>query len=182
VCVPYTPTKKEKLMSGGDKFYRKPNRLKDFNYSASAGYFITVCTYNRQRLFCSIINNKIVLTEAGTIAEKYLLSIPIIFTTIELDEYIVMPDHIHFILFNNKNEEENDRTKMLISKVVQQYKFVCTREIKKISGADIKIWQRSFYDRIIRNQSELENIRKYIWLNPMKWEIEKDNPENLYLL
>jgi len=92
-----------------------------------------------------------------------------------------MPDHIHLILFNNKEKDDSDRTKMLVSKVVQQYKFVCTREIRKTVMHDIKIWQRSFYDRIIRNQNELENIRNYICTNPVKWEIERDNPENLYL-
>gem|GEM_PF-1851648 len=73
-------------MSGGDTFYRKPNRLKSFNYSASAGYFITLCTHKRQYLFCDIINNNIILTEAGKIAEKYLLNIPSVYNTVELDE------------------------------------------------------------------------------------------------
>jgi putative transposase len=92
-----------------------------------------------------------------------------------------MPNHEHIILINNKDSENDIRSNMIVSRVIQQYKSICTKRIRKICGNNINVWQHSFYDRIIRNEKELEKIRNYIALNPMKWELEKNNPENLLM-
>jgi REP element-mobilizing transposase RayT len=121
------------------------------------------------------------LNEYGRIAEKYLVTIPTIYDFIELDEYVIMPNHEHVILINNKDAEDDIRTNMIISRVIQQYKRICTKEIRTICGNIDNVWQHSFYDRVIRNEKELEKIRNYIALNPLKWDLEKNNPENLLM-
>ena len=104
-----------------------------------------------------------------------------------------MPNHIHAIIIigdakiasptlrnvqrNKENIVPTDRTKMVLSKIVQQFKRICTIEIRNNGLPDFK-WQRSFYDRIVRNEKELFNIRKYIEQNPLKWEIEQKYVEN----
>ncbi len=87
-----------------------------------------------------------------------------------------MPNHIHFIIILN-NESEN---KFIVTRIVVAFKSITTIELHK-KGLNYFKWQRSFYDRIIRNEKELYNIRQYIDQNPLRWELEKDKPENLEL-
>lgn len=160
----------------------KSNRLKTFDYSNQGYYFLTISTFSHIEIFGKIIENKVILNEAGKRVQTNILNIPKIFKNCELDYFVVMPNHIHLVLIvNSKPENDNsfDRTKMVVSKVIQQFKRKCTIDIKNISKFDGKIWQKSYYDRIIRNDKELYKIRKYIELNPLKWELEKGDPENL---
>lgn len=93
-----------------------------------------------------------------------------------------MPNHVHLILISFRNDiDDTDRSKMTISKLIQQFKSSCTKEIRKIAIDNINVWQRSFYDRIIRDERELHYIRRYIEQNPLKWDLEKSIPENLDL-
>ncbi len=112
--------------------------------------------------------------------------IEILHKNIELDYYVIMPNHIHGIIIINDVGDANfasptiDRTKIELSKLIQQFKHAVTLQIKSMNLKPIFKWQRSFYERIIRNEKELFNIRKYIEQNPLKWELEKDT-ENLVL-
>ncbi len=163
-------------------FLNKSNRLKTFDYSNQGYYFLTISTFSHIEIFGKIIENKVILNEAGKRVQTNILNIPKIFKNCELDYFVVMPNHIHLVLIvNSKPENDNsfDRTKMVVSKVIQQFKRQCTIDIKNISKFDGKIWQKSYYDRIIRNDKELYKIRKYIELNPLKWELEKGDHENL---
>lgn len=132
-----------------------------------------------------------VVNDFGKIVAKNLLRINILHNNIEIDYFIVMPNHLHFILIVNvvdakfastTNEPPEDRTKMLVSKIIQQFKRASTLEIKQQNAGEKFRWQRSFYDRIIRNEKELYNIRKYITENPLKWQLEKNITENLELV
>jgi putative transposase len=163
------------------KHFRKNNRLENYSYSFSGYYFLTICTHNKINLFGDVINGQMILNEYGLIALKFLKEINSVFNYVELDEYVIMPNHEHIILINNKDIDEELRCNMIISKAIQQYKRACTVEIRKSLGADFVVWQHSFYDRIIRNERELENIRNYIALNPLKWDLEKNHPENLLM-
>ena len=169
---------------------RKPNRLKVYDYSLPGYYFITICTNNMQKLFGIVKEGKMILNKNGILVYQNLIKIPKINKEIELDEYVVMPNHIHSIIINNgevvdakfaSTTVDTDRSKMTLSKVIQQFKRACTIDIKGITPQIDKLWQRSFYDRIIRNEKELYNIRKYIRENPLRWDIEKNIPQNLDL-
>lgn len=166
---------------------RKSNRLKPFNYSNAGWYYVTICTKSRKHHFGKIQEDKMNLNQTGKIADEYWNKIEILHKNVELDYYVIMPNHIHGIIINNYNVVDanlastttiasttDDRTKMELSKLIQQFKRAVTLKIKSINPDSTFKWQRSFYDRIIRNERELYNIRKYIQLNPFKWSLEKD--------
>ncbi len=155
---------------------RKRTRLKEYDYSNNAYYFITICINDRSEIFGKVQNNEIQLNQYGKIVEDNLLKLYQRFTTVEIDYYVIMPNHIHFIIILN-NESEN---KFSVTRIIGAFKSITTIELHKKGLNNFK-WQRSFYDRIIRNEKELYNIRQYIDQNPLRWELEKDKPENLEL-
>jgi len=173
---------------------RKPNRLKDYDYSMGGWYFVTICTHKKIHHFGNVENGKMSLNPYGEIAAQLWLEIPKHFNLTELDQHVVMPNHVHGIIIihdvgdaymhynkhlgNNRNanlRSLRDRTKMLLSKAVQQYKAAVTREINRRQIGKKFHWQKSFYDHIIRNDISLFNIRKYIQNNPLKWEYDQEN-------
>ena len=127
-----------------------------------------------------------ILNDVGKIADECWKKIETLHKNIELDYYIIMPNHIHGIIVINDVGDANfasptpDRTKMQLSKLIQQFKRAVSLQIKSMNLKQDFYWQRSFYNRIIRNENELFNIRKYIEQNPLKWEFEKGS-ENLVL-
>ena len=154
---------------------RKPNRLKYYYYSNYGWYYVTICAGNHIHYFGKIEKETMILNKNGKIAESAWHKIPVLHKNIETDYHVIMPNHIHGIIIINVGEANlaspTDRTKMLLSKIIQQYKRAVTLEIRK-HNPNFK-WQRSFYERIIRNEKELYNIRKYIEQNPLKWYYEK---------
>jgi REP element-mobilizing transposase RayT len=161
---------------------RKLNRLKDCDYSKSGYYFVTVCTRNREEWFGKIENGEMHLNTFGEIAEDFWAEIPLHFQRIEIDEFSVMPNHVHGILVIEKDGVGNaymrslqNRMKMLLSRVIQQYKASVTRRTKSLQGGVAFGWQKSFHDRIIRNEESLNNLRQYILYNPLKWELDIEN-------
>ena len=170
---------------------RKLNRWPGFDYSSPGLYFVTICTSGRQELFGQIMNDQMLLNETGQIANKFWLEIPKHFVNCELNEFVVMPNHIHGILFiYYKNEDEHRKivgnaymrslrnTKMLLSQIIQLYKAAVTREINK--NFDFHFcWQKSFYDRVLRNEKEFKIRREYIANNPINWHKDRNNPINI---
>ena len=154
---------------------RKPTRLKYFDYSTPGVYFITICTKDRKQLLSEIIVGDGVLdvpqnmlTDYGRIADKYINQINEFYGHISVDKYVIMPNHVHFILSIENAENGTSRTpsptNSEISKFVSTFKRFCNKEY----GANI--WQRSFHDHIIRNQKDYEKIWKYIDGNVLNWE------------
>ena len=185
-----------------DKFHkRKTTRYKDYSYNQYGYYFITTCVNNRLQLFGSIKKGKVILNDIGKIVKKNWLNLSNYYSNCELDYYIIMPDHFHGIII--VNQSVGDRSPVPNEKTQQQlgdggpipykkigsiinmmayFKYQSTIEINQLLKSPCrKIWQRSFYDRIIRNERELYNIRKYIEQNPLKWDFERTVFENLYL-
>jgi putative transposase len=169
---------------------RKKNRLTAYDYSSAGCYFVTINTFNGYSHFGSFSGQAIILSRIGIIVNNLLKCIPKIHNKVYLESFIIMPDHIHAIIRILPFEETghfvkganfapftisdtgNDRSKMLLSKVIQQFKRACTLEINRQHLFRGKIWQRSFFDRIIRDKNELFKAKVYIKNNPVKW-IEK---------
>ncbi|HRY82900.1 MAG TPA: transposase [Candidatus Moranbacteria bacterium] len=177
---------------------RKNNRLQNYDYSQNGMYFVTICTKNREELFGGIKNGKMILNELGKIVQKCYLEIPKHFDNIYLDQYVIMPNHVHGIIEINFNinvgnaymrSKNTNRTKMLLSKIVQGFKAAVTRmengydknNKKERVYAFPTIWQKSFYDHIIRNEISLNKIREYILNNPKNWEQDRNNVENIWM-
>ncbi|QPM69083.1 transposase [Atribacter laminatus] len=248
--------------------HRQPLRLKDYDYSQAGMYFITICTQNHGCLFGEIIEEKILLNEAGKMIEKWYVELINKFPDIEDYEYIIMPNHIHFIIhkidqnkpdqqkmnnprrgepvcspnicsridilpitnradtqvrpYDDKNEKLNDEKNSMdlncigvdlgghagpplrkiekyderitenketgeytmgssIPKIVQWFKTMTTNEyIRRVKQDGWKpfngrLWQRNYYEHIIRNEIELNQIREYIMNNPLKWLLDREN-------
>jgi putative transposase len=174
---------------------RKLNRLSGYDYAQDGWYFVTICTKNRHHYFGEIINGKMVLNTYGDVANKCWQDIPHHFPHCMLDEYIIMPDHIHGILVI-----DNDRTvgnkdfcslhnfcslrnfcskqkspwqtqlSRSLSSIVRGFKIGVTKYCR--NDGDIEFaWQKSFHDHIIRDEHALHNIRQYIISNPMNWDL-----------
>lgn len=141
---------------------RKRLRLKEFDYSKEEMYFITICIKNRIELLGKIIETShIELTKIGEISEQYIKKIEIKYRNVKVDEYIIMPNHIHLLLIVNKKNE------ITISRIIKQYKMC----VSKVSG--YPIWQKSFYEHIIRNEKEYWKIKGYIKDNITNWKKDK---------
>ena len=162
---------------------RKKIRLRNYDYSKSGYYFVTICTKNREKWFGGIESGRMRLSKFGEIARNFWVKISEHFKEVSVDEFSVMPNHLHGILVieeimvgNAYMRSLQNRTKMLLSKIIQQYKSSVSR-IVNLSRNDIPFqWQRSFYDHVIRNEVELSRIRDYIQNNPLKWDLDRENP------
>lgn len=201
---------------------RKRNRLPEYDYSNPAWYYVTICTHKHIHHFGEVKNGKMILNEIGEITKRFLEEISSHYSNVELDEFIVMPNHIHAIIIINdvgvdhhrpRTKDNNAGVKITrvedirqqknivnyvgdentlrdedirplqpsnLSNVVKGFKIGVTKWCKNNNIANFK-WQRSFYDRIIRNEKELFYIKDYIEQNPLRWEIEK-NTENLDMM
>ena len=148
--------------------HRRSIRLKNYNYASDGAYFMTICTQHKEYMFGNVIDGKMVLNSAGEMMEKWLCELKNKFKNIELDEYIIMPNHIPQIIQWLKTMTTNE--------------YIRNVKQNNWKPFDQKLWQRNYYDRIIRNEKELEKIRKYIFENPLKWELDKNNPENFLTL
>jgi putative transposase len=155
-----------------DFHHRQSIRLNGYDYSRSGAYFITICTHEREYLFGDIVNETIELNTVGDIARSHWQQLSQHHSNIIIDESIVMPNHLHGIIIL---ESSIDPTKS-ISEIIRGFKTFSAKAInKERSLRGVPVWQRNYYDRIIRNELELERVRQYIINNPRNWDADKNN-------
>lgn len=158
---------------------RKRLRLQGYDYSCSGAYFVTICTQNRECLLSRIIDAYAnvgdgfpvpQLTEAGIISDKYIKLIHGKYPSVTVENYVIMPNHIHIILCLQNGMGDPSPT---IGNVIGWYKYSVTKEINDIQNfPPTKFFQRSCHDHIIRNDKEFQTIYKYIDENPINWETD----------
>lgn len=161
---------------------RKKLRLDDFDYSSEGAYFVTICTKNRACVFGEIVDGEMVLSDFGKIAHEFWEEIPLHFSDAVLGEFVVIPNHIHGIVFlveydavGNNDRYSPHRNMEYIPKIISQFKSSITHKIRKKFDDFSFAWQKSFHDRIIRNENELIRIREYIVQNPLRWESDEND-------
>jgi putative transposase len=192
-----------------NKYRIKTARRDSYDYSRDGYYFVTICTKNRKMFFGDVMFGKIKLSQIGLTADKFWQEITAHFPFVKLDEFIVMPNHIHGIIIIEKESSDVEtqnlaslpmdniaqtKTQNLASlpeyknkfgpqsknlaSIIRGFKVGVTKyaNINKIDFA----WQARFYDRIIRNDDELNKARQYITDNYFKWETDKNNSESLF--
>ena len=168
---------------------RKPNRLQYYHYSQPGYYLVTICAQNRIYYFGEVEEAQMRLSDIGNIATDCWRAIPEHFHNTTLDEFVVMPNHIHGIVVIVGNadlrslqqrctQRQTDRSKMYLSKIVHGFKSSVTRTIRKQWNNHRFGWQKSFYDHVIRNDEDLDRARAYIQNNPLNWELDKNNLAN----
>lgn len=159
---------------------RRSIRLLGFDYGTSAGYVVTICAYRRRPLFAVIRNGVAELTALGRLVEEEWLRTPGIRSAVLLDEYVIMPNHFHGILVLNGHgggvpgaigESGPSHT---LSAILRGFKGACTSRARREGlGGDVSIWQRGFFERVIRDEDELCKFRRYIANNPQQWELDR---------
>ena len=149
---------------------RKNTRLKNYDYSSAGYYFITICTNNHEHLFGKIIEQRMCLSDYGKIVEAEILGISKHYDSIQIDKYVVMPNHVHIILVVETLPVEVEAfagrasAPPTVANVVRGYKSGVTRK------CGIPIWQRNYYERVIRDKNMYQKIWNYIEHNPTAWE------------
>lgn len=191
-----------------EKHHRRSIRIKGFDYSSVGSYYITLCSQNRENYFGKIVNNEIELNNAGKMVKKWVIETNNKFKNTIIDEYIIMPNHLHLIITIITPPIETDQHSCLkkniavegehigsplqenyvhprieISIIITWLKTMTTNEY--INGVKNEIyapfnkhlWQRNYYERIIRNENEFNKIREYIINNPVNWLNDENNIE-----
>lgn len=168
---------------------RKSMRLQGYDYSAAGAYFVTICTYNREYLFGENVNGKIILNDAGKMISDIWYRIPDYYPGNDVDTFVVMPNHIHGIIFVGAGPRacpEKGRpqgvapTGLSLSAIIHRFKTMTTKRytdgVRRFAWIPFnkKLWQRNYYNHIIRDDKELACIREYIVNNPIKWETDDE--------
>lgn len=175
-------------------------RLNNYNYSWAGAYFITICSYKKESLFGKISDHSMQLNNFGKIVQKCWNQIPAKYKNVKIGDFVIMPNHIHCIIWIVEAIHESpetkqtihespykngvirelplrgERRKMLLSKIIGRFKMNSSKLINNIrNSAGSHIWQRGYYDHIIRNDEDLNNIKQYIQNNPQNWDKDKNN-------
>jgi REP element-mobilizing transposase RayT len=175
--------------------HRRSIRLKDYDYSQAGAYFVTICTENRECLFGIIEDAQMEMSDAGNMVQNVWHELPGRFSEIHIDEFIIMPNHIHGIIIlnvgaplvgalfpasDNAKARAGTRPAPTLGDVVGTFKSISTHEYtdgvrqKNWPPFNGKLWQRNYYEHIIRSESELHKIREYIVNNPLNWEADEN--------
>ena len=178
------------------RHHRRSVRMKGYDYSQAGAYFVTIVTWRREMLFGEIVIGEMVLNDYGRIAEECWIAIPDHFPNVELGGHMVMPNHLHGIIGIHDEKigmatnpspsvGAQHAAPLRISNVkpgslgaiVRSFKSAVTRRIGRehnVTG----IWQRNYYERIIRDDREMDRITRYIESNLSMWAEDKENPNN----
>ncbi len=170
-----------------DVHHRRSIRLDGYDYSQTGCYFVTLCTFNRECQFGEIMNGAMQLNEIGTIAAEEWTKTAEIRNGISLDKWVVMPNHLHGIIaIASPHTSLGDRpvaptgpAANSLGAIIANYKATVTRRINRLQDEPSeKLWQRNYWDHVIRNDADLTRIREYIVNNPAQWELDKLHPDN----
>ena len=165
---------------------RKPNRLKNYDYSQNGAYFITICTKDRKEILSQVIVGEglappvkglappvLKLLPFGECIKEQINNLEIRYENVKIDNYVIMPNHIH-ILMRIENQTGGASPSPTVSDIICAFKSLSTLECKKLLPIDI-LFQRSYHDHIIRDDIDYQNICQYIDENPIKWAEDKYN-------
>ena len=171
------------------KHHRRSIRLKGYDYSQAGAYFVTICTYDRVCLFGEIVDGEMVLNDSGRIVVNEWARTAQIRDEIELDEFVVMPNHVHGIIWIVGQHDipkivvgahrgaPLHRAPRSLGSLIAGFKSTITKRINQDRGTPgAPVWQRNYYEHIIRDEESLNRIRQYIAGNPLRWHLDRENP------
>lgn len=183
-----------------EAYGRRSIRLKGYDYAQPGAYFVTICTQDRQCLFGDIAEGQTRLNTLGEVVLACWANLPHHFPHVELDAFVVMPNHVHgiVVITHRRGEASGPNTRIpglaapdasplldgtrpgSLGAIVQNFKSVSTRRINTMRSAPgLPVWQRNYYEHVIRNEHELDRIREYIASNPMQWAMDSENPDHV---
>ncbi len=169
-----------------DIHHRRSIRLKDYDYSQAGAYFVTMCAWHRECLFGEIENGEMRVNEYAGIAQACWDDLPNHYYHIELDAFVIMPNHVHGIVILTDEISVGAGLKPAptkrhgLSEIIRAFKTFSSRRINETrDNPGCPIWQRNYHERVIRNDEELNRVREYIMHNPAGWAEDEDNPMNI---
>lgn len=163
------------------RYHRRSIRLRDYDYTQNGAYFVTTCAHERRCIFGQVVNDAMALNAWGQIVTEEWEQTAILRPTIELDAFVVMPNHVHGILVivdDGRGMMHHAPTKREFSKpianslstIMGTFKAAVTRHINRLPNPpNHPIWQRNYYEHIIRSEQSLNTIRAYVTGNPAQW-------------
>jgi putative transposase len=179
-----------------DRHRQRSIRLRDFDYSRAGYYYVTICTFDDECLFGLVVNGQIELNTLGNIVKMELMKTAQVRDNVILDAFVIMPNHIHAIIILNADADSMRKrgtarrapTKThkthpyerfgkpvvgSLPTVIRSFKSAVTKHINELRHTPgIPVWQRGYFEHVIRNDSDLRRIREYIVTNPLKWELD----------
>lgn len=176
------------IKSDRNLYRRRSMRLKGHDYAQAGAYFITICTRGRHCLFGQVVNSEMYLNEYERIVEREWLRNATIRPSVILDEFVIMPNHFHGIVVLTDarathrvapTERPNGPTPSSIGAIIGQFKSIVTKGINVVRGTrGVLVWQRNYYEHVIRSEWDINRAREYIVNNPAHWAEDEYNPKH----
>jgi putative transposase len=180
---------------------RRSIRIEDYDYSQESAYFVTICSQDRACVFGEVVNDEIELCEIGQSVLDGWMHLRDRFPSLILDTFMIMPNHVHGLIVvtqsvgagsprpltrargHSNAHEEGAETAPLhrpkLGQIVAYFKYQTTKLVNKMRGTPgARLWQRNYYEHVIRNEEELRRARAYILTNPLRWAIDREHPES----
>ncbi|MFA7405746.1 MAG: transposase [Pelobacteraceae bacterium] len=166
-----------------DIHHRRSVRLKEYDYRSAGAYFVTICTFQRECLFGDVVDGEMRLNNFGEIVLEEWLRSEVVRNNVSLDGFVTMPNHFHSILLLNDSCRGEALPRPVVAgsigAILGQFKSIVTKRINALrDNPGCPVWQRNYYEHVIRNEDDLANIRQYIANNPLKWDMDENNPVN----
>jgi len=152
------------------RHHRRSIRLRGYDYARCAVYFVTLCSKHRECVFGEVVDGRVELSDAGRVVVDTWNELPRHYAGVVLDEMQMMPNHMHgnIVLMDRHHA---------LSEIVRGLKTFSARRINQLRGTPgVPVWQRNYYERIVRDDNELQRTRVYIRNNPLDWDTDPDNP------
>jgi len=171
-----------------EKHHRRSIRLGGYDYGQAGAYFVSICTQNRDCMFGEIANGEMRLNPSGQIVREEWLRTSVVRPDVELDAFVIMPNHVHGIVCFIEDGRGTARRAPTVERfghpvrgslptIVRAFKSAATKRINEIRRSPgTLVWQRNYYEHVIRDGDELDRVRKYIEDNPGMWEMDGENP------
>jgi len=173
-----------------DVHHRRSIRIPGYDYASPGAYFVTISVQDSECVLGQVVDGEMVLSEAGQIAHDGWAEVPRHFPNVSVDTFVVMPNHVHGIVCIEDDPGRGGVTPPLqdgphivrptLGQIVAYYKYRATKWINALRDTPgAPFWQRNYYERIIRDDAELDRIREYIVGNPYTWHTDRDNPDRI---
>ena len=160
--------------------HRRSIRLKDYDYSRPGAYFVTISTHDRVECLGEIVDGEMSLSAAGQIAAETLQWVAGRYSYVELDAWVVMPNHIHAIIVLADDAGANTYKRKPLGRIVGMFKTASTKRVNQLQDTPGRLfWQRNYYEHIVRNGRSLDRLRRYIAGNPARWPEDREYPGRL---
>ncbi|HZF33660.1 MAG TPA: transposase [Candidatus Angelobacter sp.] len=181
------------MPTDGPDNHRRSIRLREYDYAQPGGYFVTICTHDHKCLFGEVVDSEMHLNELGEIVATEWLQTAEIRSEIALDAFVVMPNHVHAVVFITKDLPSPSKDVLprarrgtgprSLSALVAGFKAATTRRANSIQRKPIDpLWQRNYYEHVIRNDQDLDRIRRYVTDNPARWTDDGYHPSKIRAL